>query len=201
MNRPTRHTNTMTGYYTVSGRYVEPLDLHPDSVDVDDIAHSLACQCRFNGHTRAFYSVAEHSIRVARLLAPDPVLELWGLMHDASEAYLCDLPRPLKHASGDFGDLYRDAETKATVAIAEALDLPLLKTRGLRDIKKADLTLLATEKRDLCPALVDVSWDVLRGVTPTSERILHPFSPREAKEQFLRTYERLTRTLDEREAA
>ena len=199
--RPTRHTSGMTGYYTASGRYVEPLDLQPESVDLDDIAHSLACQCRFNGHTRAFYSVAEHSIRVSRLLAPDPVLELWGLLHDASEAYLCDLPRPLKHASGEFGDLYREAEMKAMVAIAEALDLPLLKTGQLRKIKKADLVMLATEKRDLCPNVADVTWDVLRGVKPVPERILHPFEPREARAAFVRTYVRLTRTLDQKEAA
>ena len=87
---------------TVSGRRVNPLDPSPADIDVHDIAVALSNQCRFGGHTRRYYSVAQHACIVS-----DQMLErgssahdaLWGLLHDASEAYLVDLPHPLKHRS------------------------------------------------------------------------------------------------------
>src|ERR1039457_118422 len=79
---------------TFSGLRFWPLDPNPEKILIDDIAHALAHQCRFGGHASRFYSVAEHSVHVSRLCPPEDAL--WGLLHDASEAYLVDLPRPLK---------------------------------------------------------------------------------------------------------
>lgn len=195
-----RHTENMTGHYMHSGMYVEPLDLQPDMVMVGDIAHHLGNLCRFVGGTAPFHSVAEHSIHVSRLLAPDPALELWGLMHDAPEAYLGDWPRPLKRGAY-IGKLYRAAEARAMLAIADALDLPILTDAEIERLHNADLVALATEKRDLLPALRNVEWDVLDGVEPAKQRILQPMDGRQAKAAFLRTYDRLTGELARKEAA
>lgn len=80
---------------TFTGRQFWPLDPRPDEVFIHDIAHALANQCRYAGHCRRFYSVAEHSVLLARAFASREE-RLWALLHDASEAYLVDLPRPVK---------------------------------------------------------------------------------------------------------
>ena len=82
---------------TYSGVDVLPLGLDPAAVNVVDVAVSLSRQARFLGHTRAPYSVAQHSVAVSlRAEAIDPASALWGLLHDASEAYLGDVVSPLK---------------------------------------------------------------------------------------------------------
>ena len=77
-----------------SGRYVDPLNLKVEDITLRDIAHGPSHRCRFNGHTVRFYSVAEHSLRVMQLVTA----EFWlpALLHDASEAYLFDIPTPVK---------------------------------------------------------------------------------------------------------
>jgi hypothetical protein len=85
---------------TFSGVLFRPLLPNPDDIRIADIAHALSQQYRFAGHTRTFYSVAEHSVRVSLLCRPDDAL--WGLLHDASEAFLTDVPAPpiqVKHGS------------------------------------------------------------------------------------------------------
>ena len=79
---------------TYSGKqfYLDGTDT--DSIVIEDIAHALANLCRYNGHTNRFYSVAEHSVLVSYAVPKE--YALWGLMHDASEAYLSDIPRPFK---------------------------------------------------------------------------------------------------------
>ena len=87
---------------TVSGRFVNPFDPDPEQIDIDDIARALANVCRFGGHTRHFYSVAQHSVIVSRLVEErggDIEDTFAALMHDASEAYLGDMPHPIKHRS------------------------------------------------------------------------------------------------------
>ena len=79
---------------TYSGILVDVLNPMPSDFEIYDIAHSLSQLCRFGGHSREFYSVAQHSIRVAAELPSG--LQLAGLLHDASEAYLIDVPRPVK---------------------------------------------------------------------------------------------------------
>jgi len=79
---------------TFTGKYINPLNPDPEMICIEDIAHALSMQCRFGGHTSRFYSVAEHSIEVANAL-PNK-LKLAGLLHDAAEAYLLDIPKPVK---------------------------------------------------------------------------------------------------------
>lgn len=80
---------------TFSGRYLDVLNPSPESIDLIDIVHGLSHQCRFGGHTPIFYSVAQHSVLVCNAEIPAE-LKLQALMHDASEAYLGDLPTPIK---------------------------------------------------------------------------------------------------------
>src|SRR5580704_106133 len=79
---------------TISGKQLFLLDPRPEDIDINDIAISLSNLCRFGGHVDYFWSVAAHSLLVAQLL-PRP-LKLAGLLHDAAEAYIVDIPRPLK---------------------------------------------------------------------------------------------------------
>jgi len=74
-------------------------DPRPEEIHLYDIAHALSLNCRYAGHCNRFYSVAEHSVHVFREVArrtDDEALRLKALLHDASEAYLCDIPRPIK---------------------------------------------------------------------------------------------------------
>ena len=120
---------------TLNGHFVDPLNMDPADIRIEDIAHALAMQCRFSGYTRHHYSVAEHSVNVARLVARmlgdaggsyHPGAELsrrivrQALLHDATEAYLVDLPSPIKRHFPEF----RVAEKKLWAAIAKRFDVP-----------------------------------------------------------------------------
>lgn len=114
--------STCTGMFmqTYTGRVVFPMDLRPEDVCIVDIAHALSMLCRYNGHSVRFYSVAEHCVLMAQHLRQygDDVA-LCGLMHDATEAYLADVPRPVKpYLTG-----YKEAEAKAWEAIASRYGL------------------------------------------------------------------------------
>ena len=107
----------------ITGTRVNPLKLTPADVSVVDIAHALSRQCRYNGHVEGFLSVARHSLWVAEHLEHHgPAIALAGLMHDAAEAYLGDMIRPLKR--GPLGAQYREVEARIEAAIAEACRLP-----------------------------------------------------------------------------
>jgi hypothetical protein len=103
---------------TYTGRQFWPLDPRPEEIFIEDIAHALAMQCRYAGHTNRFYSVAQHSYIVSKNL-PRP-LALQGLLHDASEAYLIDVPRPIK----GYLTNYLQIEKLVERAIAQAFGLP-----------------------------------------------------------------------------
>ncbi len=79
---------------TFTGIYMNVFDPKPEMICIEDIAHGLSHQCRFAGHTKEFYSVAQHSIHVCEIASVE--LKLQALLHDASEAYLCDIPGPIK---------------------------------------------------------------------------------------------------------
>lgn len=164
---------------TYTGRAFWPLDPRADEVAIEDIAHALSLQCRFAGHCLWHYSVAQHSVLVARSIrAKGLALELvvWGLLHDAAEAYLVDLPRPVKGVVQG----YREAEAGVLRAVAEhfGLDTGLA---GLEVVHLADNEALATEKRDVM-APCDRQWAPLPD--PWADRI-ERWSPDEAMRAFM----------------
>ena len=128
---------------TYTGVQFWPLDPHLEDIRIEDIAHSLSMQCRYAGHTKDFYSVAQHSVLVSQIVPPEDAL--WGLMHDAAEAYLVDLPRPLKRHNR-MGELYCEIEDRLMVKICQRFHLPPTPPDS---VKVADNIVLMTEKRDL----------------------------------------------------
>lgn len=109
---------------TATGRRFNFLAPKPEDVDIVDIAISLGNQCRYAGHTRHHYSVAMHSVIIAHTLdrlGCDAGAVAWGLMHDAAEAYVTDVPWPLKAAG--LVDGLRDVERNVMRVICQRFGL------------------------------------------------------------------------------
>ena len=173
---------------THTGAKFEPLDPSIELIRIQDIAHALSQQCRFSGHTSVFYSVAEHSVRVSRLLeewGADPVTVLWGLLHDASEAYLVDIPSPLKRSPA-FAS-YREAEAGLMRMICARFGLPGIEPA---DVRRADAVLLATEARSLMPFVPD-HWGGLTEAALGQDII--PWPSEFAKREFVNRFVRFAR--------
>lgn len=116
---PAESTSTIR---TVNGVYVDLLHPEPEMIRLGDIAAALANTCRFGGHLPAPYSVGEHSLHVAAMLNRqfgDNRLSLCGLLHDATEAYLGDVVRPLKRNLPG----YRELEDRMAVVIGRRFGL------------------------------------------------------------------------------
>lgn len=127
---------------TYTGKKFYPLDPRVEDVDVNDIIHSLSNLCRFNGHCQGFYTVAQHCVLVSH--SCDPKDALWGLLHDASEAYIADIPSPLKRCK-EF-EMYRKFERQLMNVICAAFDM---EPDEPKSVSIADKRILATEARDL----------------------------------------------------
>lgn len=173
----TEHRVQGSSICTYTGLYVDPLNLKPEDIRIDDIAHALANQCRYSGHTAHHYSVAQHSVYVSQILDGTDY-ELEGLLHDAQEAYLQDMARPLKEHE-QFGRAYREAEAKAEQVIAEVFQLRCPMPAA---VKSADMILLATERRDIMPP--GKEWAILDGVLVLDWSV-GQWTPEFAKEEFL----------------
>lgn len=165
---------------TFLGNRFYPLEPRIDQVAIEDIAHGLAYQCRFNGQTCAFYSIAQHSLIVSQLVPRE--LCFAALMHDAAEAYLGDMVKPLKVLLPQFGRI----EEQVTSIIASTFGISF---DDYGPIKRADLIALATEKRDLMPHSTE-RWAYLDDVQPLSEPI-QPMDPATAKLEFLDAFNRM----------
>jgi 5'-deoxynucleotidase YfbR-like HD superfamily hydrolase len=181
-------TSLQPGPYiqTLSGRRVNPFDASPEDIDPTDIATALSNLCRFGGHSSAFYSVAQHSAIVADLLeragaTPDELMA--ALLHDAAEAYLGDIPHPIKHRS-ELGAHFKAAEKDLEQVIERRFELPDAAAR----IKAIDRALLATERRRF--SRVAWNWPELEGVAALDIEI-EPWPPERAAREFLDRYKRI----------
>ena len=157
---------------TFTGKKFHYLNPQPDEIDIRDIAHALSLTCRFGGHVREFYSVSEHSVRVA--LELPKVLRLSGLLHDAHEAYLHDVPRPIKRDMPGYKNM------ADTIQAAINKKFALISFEKYSIINWADDTLLSTEARDLMTTTQD--WTEL---PPPLEEEIFPWTATDAEFSFL----------------
>lgn len=174
--------NTPDAIFTYSGHFIRPLDPDPADIYIEDIAHALSNQCRWTGHVSRFYSVAEHSLNVAALVSEE--MALTALLHDATEAYLADLARPIKKAAG-LGEIYLEVEAKLAMAIAIRFNIeadPLAFT----EIKQADERMLWAEAKKLLPVLGEQMPDPGQNALDLVAEV--SFQPEYTERRFLRAF-------------
>lgn len=168
-----------------SGRCFNLLDPDGSSFTIDDIAWGLANTCRFGGQTRRFYSVAEHSVNVLRLVPPEYAMH--ALFHDAAEAIVGDVPSPLKHLLPD----YQRIENSVQLALEQRLPISAFDKVA---VKHADLVMLAAEREALMPDTGD-EWDIVRDIEVPSHavRAVLGLRPEQAHARFTKTFLGLAR--------
>lgn len=163
---------------TYTGKKFYPFNPEESEIDIEDIGHALSMMCRYNGHCNQFYSVAQHSVYVSQMV--DNKYKLAALLHDASEAYIADITRPVK----PYLINYKEIESRISNAIFKHFEVEY--SKDVHDkVKWADDTILMNEKRDI---MKDIStmWTV-EG-EPYPGLIIKPVGPNLAKELFLREF-------------
>lgn len=186
---------------TYTGRKFYPLEPDAADVNIEDIAHALAMKCRFNGHVKQFYSVAQHSVLMARHIKPTKTkvstfyLKMWALLHDAGEAYLADIPRPVKPytriATGHyFNDTvpFGDVEEQLRNTIFEVVAPKLHNTKEPSIVKEFDLRILVNEAYSLMNlnAVNRSTWGALMGVERVTEiGLINGWTWQESKMAFM----------------
>lgn len=148
-----------TTMQTFTGKLVDLAKFTVEDVRLPDISHALSMINRFTGHSKVPYSVAQHSVMVSTMCNPENAL--WGLLHDASEAYLGDMSTPLKTLLPEYREL--EEHVQKTIAKAFFLSWPIP-----QDVKIADLRALMGEKRDIIPCGIDWGVDIEPNCGPVS---------------------------------
>lgn len=170
------------GIQLYSGAFFSYTDPESSEVSIEDIARALSHVCRFSGHVRHFYSVAQHAVNASFLVPPEFAYD--ALMHDMSEAFTNDLPTPLKHAVPALKDLEVRIETAMAERFGFRFPLP-------PEVKKADLQMLLMEKEELKPHAAG-DWQVLDGISVTERDRevvdLTEWSPTDAYDVFMYRY-------------
>lgn len=195
-------------FQTFSGRAFYPTDPDPSEVFIVDIAHALSNICRFGGHAREFYSVAQHCLAVSLVLAPPKELDLLagatspagqkayesliriglsGLLHDAAEAYIGDMVSPIKSAFLLSG--YRQIESAVEDAIAKRFDLSRYDF-AQPGVETADRRMLFTERRHLRdePRSPEMKWDDVEKYPPYDDVVIRPQPAGATKEAYLERF-------------
>lgn len=165
---------------TIGGRRFWPMDPRAEDIDVRDIAHALSLICRFNGHVREFYSVAQHSLLVSYHLPEE--IALYGLLHDAAEAYVGDMSGPLKHDPRM--QHYDECDDRLQDLIYRRFGLVQAEPA---QIKSVDRLLICDEARELTP--LATRPPALSG--PGLGIRISPMPPEEARHAFLFRFHQL----------
>lgn len=169
----------MTWILTSTGRRVDFADPQPDAIDIIDIANGLSKQCRFSGQCRAHYSVAQHCVLVSAIVPRQAAMA--ALLHDAAEAYMHDMPSPLKQMLPEFQTIERRLQDAIHVHFGVQIS-----DDDRQAIAHADLVMLATERRELMPH-DDEPWPTLAGIQPLMDRVF-PWDHNRAWREFLERF-------------
>lgn len=185
---------------TRNGHFFDPSVGKISQIDIDDIAHALSHICRYSGHCKEFYSVAEHSVLVSRIIRelwPEDTNSIWaGLLHDATEAYVGDVTTPLKVLLPGFMKL----EDNIAEDIAQRFNIKWDKQTHER-VKMADMIALSTEARLL---FADVSeWDSIKKYEPMPDLLRgdFPVSGVTAKIGFLKEFKKVQGELQDEQGS
>jgi len=150
---------------TVSGKYVNIIDPDPETISIGDIAHALSQLLRFGGHLPEMYSVAQHSVACCALASKEFKLE--ALLHDASEAYLLDLPKPIKNNLPDYMKLEKNLQK----VICSKYSLPYPISQEVKDIDKK---------------MLEFEWNTL--MLGNESYLIDSQNPYQSKKTFLTMY-------------
>lgn len=173
---------------TFSGLYINPVNPNPEKIKIEDIAHALSQLCRFGGHTNQFYSVAQHCCHVHDFMRDhfdcSENQKLAGLLHDAAEAYLVDLPRPVKGQIPQYKEIEYNLMQVIfrKFGVTESEDTHVL-------VKQADDAVLRSEAESFMPN-GGKEWD-WEGIDNRGFVIPSAWTPATAKHTFLRKFNAL----------
>lgn len=167
----------------ISGALFDPFRPNPKLIDIQDIAWSLSMQCRYNGHVKRYYSVAEHSIYVVSLVKqmnPDISYrkQLQALMHDSTETYLGDMVKPVKIMFS----LFNRVEDKLWVNICMKFDMDV---EWSKELKYCDAQAAVSEMETLTSRKASHTWT--EGITPSQAPLPH-LTQEEAYSEFIKLY-------------
>lgn len=171
---------------TFSGRVMDPCNSSPSDFCRIDIAHALAMKCRYGGHCRFFYSVAQHSVLCAQAAERAGTDARWALMHDAAEAYLCDVPRPVKARIPGFDAM----ELRLLKSIAAWLGLPDPDPLPAH-VRLIDDHMISAEWPVLMSESVLVQIPEIPDSSPVHDLVVVPWSLEKGKFEFLLQFDRL----------
>lgn len=149
---------------TFSGKYINVFNPTMEMICIEDIAHALSMQCRFGGHLPQFYSVAQHSSYCCTLALPED--KLAALLHDASEAYLLDIPRPIKNRLEN----YKGIEHSLMIVISEKFGFEYPMNKNVKEVDEQ---------------MLQIEWDSLM---LRKNSAIEPFLPHRAKEFFMNQF-------------
>lgn len=171
---------------TASGKPFWSADPRPEDVRITDIAAQLSRICRFNGAVRddvEIYTVAQHSVLVSRALPPKFALE--GLLHDAAEAYIGDMIKPIKamHRGRKQHEQRVDAAVRAKFGLPEKMS---------PEVKEQDYRAVLTERRDIMPYCPDVDWGLQDAKAAPWEETIKPWGVMASRQRFLAEFHMLT---------